>query len=448
MGDEVVNDIAVDSKGNVVFVGSINSSSNFADNCPALMTGSCPLNTLGGMDVFVVKVDPSGIPLWTIVAGDPNPTQEARSVAFGPNDAVFIAGNYDGKIAFPGGTILENPTLTTSNIFVAKYNADGTHGWSKGFGDEFKQVVGGIAVDSTGDVVVTGYFTNSIDFGCLDGMMMPNLLTSTGSNDIFVVKFRGTDGSCVWNRSFGDPKDQRAAAVDIDKNNDAIYFTGRCAGVFPVNSMMPTLDCGQSGMDVIVGKLDSMGEPIWGIRFGDTADQEGTSIAVAPDGKIAVTGRFFGTLDFGGGMSATAPGVFEDAFVVQLDSTGLATWARWFSSTGKQAGTSVAIGDNGQVFVAGEMTGSVQFGLKLLSATGTDAFVLAYDSLGNTICGNNYGDTDAQSGVAIASINTNEIVAGLNYQGTVDLDYTAQCLAPAPSATFQDALVGKFTLKP
>ena len=56
------------------------------------------------------------------------------------------------------------------------------HLWSKRFGDGDDQHARSVAVDASGNVIVTGYFYGTIDFG-------GGALTSAGGGDIFVAKF-------------------------------------------------------------------------------------------------------------------------------------------------------------------------------------------------------------------------------------------------------------------
>ena len=67
--------------------------------------------------------------------------------------------------------------------FVNK-NFGGGHLWSKRFGDTGFDLGFGSAVDGSGDVVVTGSFDGTVNFG-------GGNLTSAGSKDIFVAKFSG-----------------------------------------------------------------------------------------------------------------------------------------------------------------------------------------------------------------------------------------------------------------
>src|SRR5262249_61230084 len=83
----------------------------------------------------------------------------------GSNGSVAITGTFQGSMNFGGGTILA--TGAYDNIFVTMLSGSGTHLWSKGFGslDGANNFGKGIAVDASGNVVVTGYFQGTIDFG-------------------------------------------------------------------------------------------------------------------------------------------------------------------------------------------------------------------------------------------------------------------------------------------
>jgi hypothetical protein len=71
----------------------------------------------------------------------------------------------------------------STNVFAAKLRgSDGTHLWSKGYGDQSGEQSGaGIAVSASGDVVLTGTFGGAIDFGA-------GALTSAGGLDVFIAK--------------------------------------------------------------------------------------------------------------------------------------------------------------------------------------------------------------------------------------------------------------------
>ena len=83
--------------------------------------------------------------------------------------------------------------------------------WAKRFGDADEQWGFGIAFDPAGDVMVTGQFRGSIDFG--DGP-----LTTTGDGAVFVAKLAGADGAPRWSREFGPTGTGTGIAIDAAGN--------------------------------------------------------------------------------------------------------------------------------------------------------------------------------------------------------------------------------------
>jgi hypothetical protein len=84
-----------------------------------------------------------------------------------------------------------------TDIFVAKYaGSDGHHIWSTRFGDVSNDAGNAVAVDATGNVVVTGSFSGIVNFGG------GSLTSSAATADIFLAKF-SSSGNHVWSKRFG-----------------------------------------------------------------------------------------------------------------------------------------------------------------------------------------------------------------------------------------------------
>jgi hypothetical protein len=92
---------------------------------------------------------------------------------------VVLTGYFQPFVDLGGGLLT---SFGTQDIFVAKYaSANGAYLWSDQFGGTGYDNGNGVAVDSAGDIVVTGFFQNVANFGGLS-------LTSVGSNDFFISK--------------------------------------------------------------------------------------------------------------------------------------------------------------------------------------------------------------------------------------------------------------------
>ena len=92
---------------------------------------------------------------------------------------MVVTGFFAGTVDFGGGRLT---SAAVEDIIVAKFSgADGAHLWSKRFGSTNGERGNGVAVDSSGNVAVTGFFQLTVDFG-------GGGLASAGSADIFLLK--------------------------------------------------------------------------------------------------------------------------------------------------------------------------------------------------------------------------------------------------------------------
>jgi hypothetical protein len=144
--------VATDAAGNVYVVG------NFRDT---LDCGGGPLTSAGLNDIFVVKLDPDGSHLFSRSFGAAG-TQTAVGVEVDAAGNILVVGTLNGTVDFGGGPIA---SAGFQDVFFLKLDADGNHRFSKAFGDANVQEGGDISADSAGNVLITGYFRGAIDFG-------------------------------------------------------------------------------------------------------------------------------------------------------------------------------------------------------------------------------------------------------------------------------------------
>jgi hypothetical protein len=163
------NSVAVDSSGNVLLTGSYSG---------ALDMGGCPLSKPDGSGFFVAKLDPAGACVWSKGAAADMGNQYGRAVAVDGTDNVLVTGSFDGVVDFGGGSFVS----AGKDFFVVKLDAGGDHQWSRRAGGPLDDTGNGVAVDSVGNVVVTGAFNGTADFGT-------GPLVSPGGADIFVAKY-------------------------------------------------------------------------------------------------------------------------------------------------------------------------------------------------------------------------------------------------------------------
>ncbi|TGN11901.1 SBBP repeat-containing protein [Leptospira ilyithenensis] len=163
----------------------------------------------GTLDSFVAKYDSNGNKIWTRLLGASGKTTSAFGISSNPEGYVYITGFTDGN--------LDGNSLTgTKDLFVTKYDANGSKLWTKLLGTQGKETQAyRINVGAKGNIYVTG-FTQ----GDLDGQ--PQI----GSQSGFVVKY-DPDGNKLWTRLFGSIGSAAVASdIAIDKQTKNIYISG------------------------------------------------------------------------------------------------------------------------------------------------------------------------------------------------------------------------------
>jgi hypothetical protein len=266
--------------------------------------GGGPLTSAGGADGFLAKYSPTGSHVWSSRFGGTG-SDIPTGVAVDGSDSIFVTGRFSGTADFGGGPLTS--VGGSADIFLAKYLAGGTPLWSKGLGGASSDDAAGLAVDGNGDVVVTGTFTGSVDFG--GGL----LVNSTGV-DILVAKYSGVDGSHSWSKNFGSTFGEGVGGVAVDGGGNVI-LTGAILGSVNFGGG----PVGTNGTyDVYVVKLTADGAHVWSKRAGALYDDHGTAVAVDGSGNVLVTGDFYTSVDFSGGVSPlTSPGG-TDSFLVKF----------------------------------------------------------------------------------------------------------------------------------
>ncbi|HZF50800.1 MAG TPA: SBBP repeat-containing protein [Polyangiaceae bacterium] len=266
--DEWGGSIAIDGAGNVFVTGVCNGTINFGD----------AFKLCDYRGIFVVKLAPSGEYVWSKVF-KATAQSSAFDIAADSSGNVVLTGELQGSINFGGGMLT---SAGNTDIFVVKLNALGEHVWSQLFGDATSQSGESVAVDSVGNVLVTGGFDGYTNFGS-------GPLVSAGSHDVFVAKL-SSSGLHVWSRSFGaDDYDWgRDVAVDATGN---VLLTGRFQGAVDFGGG-PLQSAG--GTDIYVAKLTAAGDTVWSRSFGTASSDHAHSIASDGDGNVVIAGEAAG----------------------------------------------------------------------------------------------------------------------------------------------------------
>ncbi len=357
----------------------------------------------------------------------------AQAVAVDTNGNRYVTGTFTGPyLDFNPGTGLDyHACAGMTDVFVTRFNADGSYAWTRTFGGSDVETAQALAV--AGNVVyVTGSF-RSIDAG-FDG---PGTFASAGSEDVFVLALNAGDGTPV--SAFGTGGAQRFGGTgsDIGRSIAVLGSTVYVAGQFDSSSANTggIGNIASSGLaDAFVLALNTAdGKPVnafgfFGVQhFGGTGSDVANALTISGS-TLYIAGNFNSTNAGVGGTGSGATTGGWDAFVLALkaaDGTPMAG----FGSSGLQriggTGTDYANGiavANGVVYVIGQFN-SADAGINGTGAAGSlggfDAYVAAINATtGNTISGfgtggiQRLGGIGDENGLGLCVVNNTLFAAG------------------------------------
>ena len=349
--------------------------------------GGGPLAPIGNQDVFVAKYTSAGGYLWAKRFGDSvnHYPQAANAVAVDKSGNVIVVGTVSGSIDFGGGVLTG---VGSGDIFIAKFSPTGQVLWSKLVGGAQQDAANAVATDGQGNVFVVGYYGYGLTGtpGSID--FGGGQITSTSANgSAFVAKYTSS-GQYVWTRSLGSSSGSAATGVVADGSGNVV-LTGAFSGAGNFGGQTLT---SAGGTDIFLAQYASDGSHNWSQRFGGTSGDTAEGVAVDGSGNVAITGSFAGTVDFGGG-GLTDNG-HPNIFLAKFSSSGLHRWSKAFSSYvdfGDQA-NSVGMDSAGNVVIAGKIVNAVDFGtgLLMLNQNG-DVFVAKFSASGGALWAKRFG---------------------------------------------------------
>ncbi|WP_437818099.1 PE-PGRS family protein [Sorangium sp. So ce1078] len=157
-----------------------------------------------------------------------------------------------------------------------------------------------------------------------------------------------------------------------------------------------------------------LGEALWGVGAGEERNDRVEAIAADQDENIVLVGGFQTAINFGGDADRLVSEGQHDIFVVKLDAAGGHVWSKRFGDGSDQYAIAAATDSSGNVVIAGEFAGTLNFGADpstaLVSAGARDLFVAKLDPDGNHLFSKRFGDALDQVASAVAVTAEDEIV--------------------------------------
>ncbi|NMO16844.1 hypothetical protein HPC49_41665 [Pyxidicoccus fallax] len=385
--------------------------------------GHAALVGISSGDIVVARFDPRGQLLWSKRFGDFYQQPSAIEVDAAGN--LVITGDFWGGLDFGGGALPCPGQPGNPRAFVAKLSSAGEHVWSRCFGDGGQQQIGALAVGPRGDVFVTGYFNDVIDFG-------GGPVAAEGSSDQFVARL-DSRGRTEWHTEY-DVGTSTLGSLAVDGRGN-VFVSGGFMGAVSWNGTPLVTD---DGYNAYVLKLDRRGEPLWAKSFGPHERMSAWRLAADATGNLVATGAFTDTVDFGGGPLTSQN---LDVFVMSLDGAGHHRWSRRIGGPGADWGYDVSLDAAGNALITGGFQGTVDFGdAARVSAGGDDIFVAKLDRAGQTRWSRSFGDANNQAAYRVAAAGPRDAILWSRLSGTVDFG-----AGPVTGYSWTDSVVARVT---
>ena len=433
LGGSVIDEaraLELDSTGNIYITGDFRGTVDFD---PSGNTPGSDLTSAGDYDMFITKRDSAGEFIWSKSFGSLN-LDQGYDVAVGSDLKVYTTGQFSGTVNFDptGATTTYEFASSSYDPYISALNSDGTVAWAnfvKGPANERGQ---GVAVDSSNNVFLVGYFGGqNTDFNPTGTPSIPNY---AGVRDIFLAKYN-SNGVFQWVKTIGDTGNDYASGVDVDATGN-IYVTGTFVGTVdfdPSAGILELTSASVANKDIFVAKFNNNGDLLWAKRAGGPGDDEGYHVEVNPSGNVVATGYFTGTVDFdpgAGTVNVTSAGD-KDIFVWALDASGNYIDAAAMGGASEDIGYAVTTDTSGNVFTTGSFRGTADFdptaGVDNKTSLGnTDIFVSKLNFFSTT------PNTDP---VANADVYTTTQNTALNGASVLDNDSDAEQLQSSWTAS-------------
>ena len=376
------------------------------------------LTSAGHSDIFIARYNPDGTLAWAKRAGG-----TSHEIGFGittlSDNSIVATGCFREIATFgPGET---NQTVLHSvdveDIFIARYNPDGTLAWAKSAGGPNRDYGSGITTLSDNAIVVTGYFYSTATFG--PGETNQTILTSAGDYDIFIARYN-PDGTLSWAKRAGGSNDDRGEGITTLSDDSTIvtgYFNG--SANFGQSEPNQTVLTSFGGQEMFVARYDLDGTLAWAKSAGGTSDDYGCDITKLLDNSAVITGWFSSIAIFGHDEINQTVLISEgdwDAFIARYNPDGTLSWAKRAGGSSGTAGHGITTLWDNSITITGYFSSSATFGQNELNETvlsstgGLDIFVARYNLDGTLFWAKSAGGTHDDYGCDITELSDNSTV--------------------------------------
>lgn len=429
--------LAVDSDGNCYVAGC--------------HTGGADLDPGPGTDwhepeydseIFIIKFDAEGNQVWA----------DTREGHHWKNRGFDLLADSDGSVYVSGYHSLYSlgPNSSTYS-YLNKFDMDGNVVWSYdwphvmsrdlAFNESGNIIMAGAALDEVDldpnpgqGSVVRGKDTVFISEFDSDGDYLESIVWQ--SEDSYDIVIDGINSVYIYGRDYGSYRhsyEHSLRKFDMNgqvweftwvavrilepyygplhgdgyvaiRENGNVILTGASSGTLGegIDTRISQADH-DAGTNAFMVEFDPDGHVLWNQTWQSHSSAWPSGVTVDKDGSIYITGNFFRTVDFDPGedVGEFSSNGKQDIFLSRFTSDGQYEWTRTWGGRGDDRANDVVTGDNGEIFVTGMFSGTVDLDPgpavnRFRSINANDAFLVKLDTDGTFIWARTWGGENAR----------------------------------------------------
>jgi len=351
--------ITTDASGNSFIFGSFDATS--------MQIGGTTLNNpAGNIQYFIAKFNPAGTLLWAVNDGTASWLGQfiGGALILGTGGiCTDAAGNVYITSAFTTTTLTigpytltnADPTGSTDDVFVAKYNSAGVLQWATSFGGSESDDAYGITITPAGNVYVTGaFYSPSMPVGS------SVLTNASGDPQAYAAEIDPT-GNPVWGVGAGSFYASFGAGIIADAAGN-VYMTGgftddtiSFAGV-TISRTYPSVD---EYLALFLIQISPAHTITWNKTIGSpSSGVYGFSIGLASCGQVWVSGNFSDSGNIDGHMLYAPANSQDPVFIAGYNLSGTVAGFSGLQSGGDDQ-NGIACDANGNIYICSDFENNI-----------------------------------------------------------------------------------------
>jgi hypothetical protein len=299
-GDKEVNDLAIDSEGNLLLTGSFNGSI-WIDEDTLQSEQTTP---------FLLKLNASGNLIWAQQGQTHSGKATGIALTILPNNDIVVFGEWIGE------TLLVNDTLRTDtedeDVFLVTYSTEGEPLWVRDAGGVFPSFAIDV-VSSDEQIFVIGNFVGRMEFS------ESRTIESLGVNeDIFLLSYN-FEGDPLWAKRIGATTMENVRSLAI--RDERLLFGGFFRETLEADEVVLSGAAMQATAFIVQTNLE--GEAEWGNAINASENAFINQVQAVSSNEWQAVGDFTGTITAFGDIDYTAStfNPFIARFVDESSST-------------------------------------------------------------------------------------------------------------------------------